>query len=198
MLWMTILIISLYLLIFISARHITENNKRKRKEKSSYANDSIDKTPTLPRKKDYYKKPFMTKTEYYFYSIFKKLEDEFDIVIQPQVNLATIIDKPESHYQNELYRNIDFAIFTSDYKDLLLLIEINDRTHNTFKRRKRDYKVDQICDNANIKLIKYYTNMPNEKNYVQERIRRILINDGIKKKEKFNINDNITTVIKSF
>ena len=54
----------------------------------------------LFRKKDsdtynytYVKKDLITKYEYYFYNIFKELENEFDIVIMPQVPLCSIVKK---------------------------------------------------------------------------------------------------------
>lgn len=122
------------------------------------------------------KKQFMTSSELYFYHILKELENELDIVIHPQTNLATIINKKNSIYRSELFRNIDFAIFSKDYAKLLLLIEINDKTHNRNDRIKRDEKVKSICNSANIKLIKFYTNMPNKKDYVKNRIKEYINN----------------------
>ena len=67
----------------------------------------------------YVLKPLMTAYEYKFYQILKTLEDEYIIV--PQLNLASIVKKMNNNkYYNELFRNIDFAIFTKDYKKLLL------------------------------------------------------------------------------
>lgn len=78
---------------------------------------------------NYFQKKFITQTEYYFYDILKELEDELDIIIHPQVNLASIIYKDNRLYNNELFRNIDFGIFSKNYEKILLLIEINDKTH---------------------------------------------------------------------
>lgn len=120
---------------------------------------------------DYSIKNIMTDYERYFYNILLELENECNIKIHPQLNLSSVIQKDtNTKYQNELFRNIDFAIFTSDYSTLLLLIEVNDATHNTKRRRNRDNKVDIICKNANIKLIKFYSNMPNHKKYIKDRI----------------------------
>ena len=114
-------------------------------------------------------KPLMTNYEYNFYNIIKPLENNFIIV--PQLNLASVIKKTNNDkYYSELFRNIDFAIFTKDYQKLLLLIEINDISHNNPNRKERDLKVRNICQNANINLITFYTNKPNEPNYVINRI----------------------------
>lgn len=117
----------------------------------------------------YQVKPLMTDYEYKFFNILKNIENVYSIV--PQLNLASIIRKTNNdRYYNELFRNIDFAIFTKDYKKLLLLIEINDNTHNQPKRKERDLKVKSICNDANIRLITFYTNKPNDPNYVIKRI----------------------------
>lgn len=89
--------------------------------------------------KIYERKEFMSTYELLFYEKIKDLENEYKIV--PQVNLATIVKKINRGYINELFKNIDFAIFDKDYKNVLLLIEINDSTHNKINRKDRDLKV---------------------------------------------------------
>jgi len=121
----------------------------------------------------YLKKCFMTKTELYFFNVLKELEDELNIVVHPQLNLASIIYKKtyNNNYHNELFRNIDFAVFSKNYEKLLLLIEINDSTHKQVERIQRDKNVDIICKKANIELIKFYTDKPNEEKYIKDRIK---------------------------
>lgn len=121
----------------------------------------------------YVLKPLMTAYEYKFYQILKTLEDEYIIV--PQLNLASIVKKMNNNkYYNELFRNIDFAIFTKDYKKLLLLIEINDETHNQRKRKDRDLKVKKICNDIGVSIMTFYTKYPNKKKYVLNRIEKEL------------------------
>ena len=109
--------------------------------------------------------------EYDFLTKFIDLEDELHINIVPQVNLASIIQKvSNSRFNTELFRNIDFGIFSADYSKILLLIELNDESHNNFHRKKRDIKVHEICNKAGIKLITFYTKYSNEKEYVKGRI----------------------------
>lgn len=121
----------------------------------------------------YSKKDLMTKYELNFYYKIKELENDYMII--PQLNLATVIKKEgKFKYQNELFRNIDFAIFSKDYKELLLLIEINDNTHNTKKRQYRDIKVKKLCNDIKVELITFYTKYPNSKEYVVNRIKNHL------------------------
>lgn len=117
----------------------------------------------------YISKPIMTDYEYKFYQMIKALENKYIII--PQLNLASVVKKINNNrYYNELFRNIDFAIFSKDFKKLLLLIEINDQSHNNQNRKDRDLKVKKICNDINVKLITFYTKYPNEKNYVINRI----------------------------
>lgn len=121
----------------------------------------------------YKRKELLTDEEKYFYSLFKNFKDNYEIM--PQVNLATVVKKlGNQKYQTELFRNIDFGIFSKNYEELLLLIEINDQTHNTYQRKKRDIKVRTICQIADIKLITFHTNFPNKPDYVINRIKNEL------------------------
>ena len=125
----------------------------------------------------YKQKKFVTETEQYFYQIFLEIEKEYDVKVQAQINLASIIEKKIKHkYANELFRNIDFGIFDKNLEHLLLAIEINDRTHLKKERKLRDEKVDNILKDANIKIIKFYTDKENKRIYV---INRILKNIGL-------------------
>ncbi|MCL2631263.1 MAG: DUF2726 domain-containing protein [Firmicutes bacterium] len=95
-------------------------------------------------------------------------------IVQPQVNLASVIGKiSDSRYQNELYRNIDFGVFDRSFK-VLALIELNDKTHNERGRIERDMKVREICKQADIPLITFWTNYENQEGYIQKRIDEVL------------------------
>ena len=118
----------------------------------------------------YHKKSFLTNYEKTFFTKLKEIEKYGNYIVHPQINLATIVHKKSNQkYNSELFRNIDFAIFNNNY-ELLLLIELNDSTHNETKRKIRDAKVKKICEEANIKLITFYTKYPNEKEYIINRV----------------------------
>ena len=121
----------------------------------------------------YKKKRIMTNCERSFYNKIKCLELEYIVI--PQVNLASIISKENNNrYYNDLFRNIDFAIFDADLQNVLLLIELNDETHNLKKRKRRDIKIKKICNAAGIPLLFFYTKYPNEKDYVINRIKNVI------------------------
>ena len=120
------------------------------------------------------KETYMSKCERNFYQKLLPLKNE-GFNIETQINLSTIVKKCykdtgfETKYRNELFRNIDYGIFTADYQ-LLVLIELNDSSHNANERKIRDQRVNEICQKANIKLLTFRTSMPNENSYVLNRI----------------------------
>lgn len=150
------------LIIYLIIKKFKPKNNSKNKNQSS--------------KTKYQSKQLMSEYEKYFYEILSKNFAQ-EYIIMPQVNLASIIEKIKDfpkQYQNELYRNIDFGIFDKNSMKPLLLIEINDKTHNQPDRIKRDLKVKEICNQANIKLITFYTKYENKPNYIVSRIKKEL------------------------
>jgi len=124
----------------------------------------------------YNSKSILTDYEKFFFNI---INEEFsnDYFVMPQVNLASIVKKIKdfpSQYQNELNRNIDIGIFDKNNMQPILLIEINDKTHNQKSRIDRDKKVHNICNIAQIPIITFYSNLPNKKDYIIKRIKNII------------------------
>ena len=160
----TITIIAFMILIFYA---IISHFGHSASDDSSDDNDNNLDGPIIT----YIPKRFLSNNEYNFLNKFIDLENELHVNIVPQVNLASIIDKvSDSKFHNELFRNIDFGIFSADYSKLLLLIELNDESHNKKKKKKRDIKVRDICNKDGIKLITFYTKYHNKKEYVKSRI----------------------------
>lgn len=131
----------------------------------------------------YYKKRYMTYNESKFYNKLVNLFNDRFIVVA-QVPLSSVIKKVSSEtrtYQNELYKTIDFALVDKNDLEPMILIELNDDTHNQKNRQARDIKVKELCEKANIKLITFWDNYPNEENYIKERINKELSRQFIKK-----------------
>ena len=105
-------------------------------------------------------------------------------IIQPQVPLRMIISKDGEElgkYANELHKYIDFGLFDKNYK-LLALIELNDKSHTLKERHERDLKVQEICNQANIPLITFWTHG----NQTNENIRYIIEKEIKNAKRKTN------------
>lgn len=101
------------------------------------------------------KKSLMTDCEKaYFASIVRTLPPGY--ICLPQIPLSAVVEKTGGGRQGELNRVLDFCIVDEQYTPLLA-IEINDRTHETYKRRERDRKVKTICSAAGLPLITAWT-----------------------------------------
>lgn len=170
----SVAIIVLSILLYVVTKIADYEISRKNKSTANYY------------ERTYHPKPFLTASESIFLSKLLELENEINVRIVPQVNLGTIIRKESnSRWQSELNRNVDYGIFSKDYSKLLLLIELNDSSHMTPNRKERDRRVKDICKEAGIKLITFYTSMPNEKVYVKNRVKKCIY-DGTLPYSNFN------------
>ena len=148
----------IYLLLYIAI-----NIYKKKKHYIETIDNGITKNSSI-----YKSKPFLTPYEMGFYKKLSRLE-QYGFIVIPQVNLATIIEKENTRFRSELFRNIDFGIFNKEF-NLKLLIELNDKTHHEYNRRNRYLMVKKILDECNIKLLNFYSNYPNEQSYVVNRV----------------------------
>ena len=144
-----ILAIIFFLLLIILWKALKKESKKNKStfnKNIDYIIKEYDITPEENNNDNitiYEQKPLMSNYEFKFYKILEELKEEYEIM--PQINLASIIKKINNNkYYSELFRNIDFAIFSKDYKELLLLIEINDKTHNELSRKDRDLKIKKF------------------------------------------------------
>ena len=143
------------------------------KDYSYEAKDAIDKD-NVTTDADYVKKPIMSKKEIDFYRKLKTLCPE-GYILQCQIPLSSIVEKhSESKFANELFRTVDFGFLNATTFEVQLLIELNDNTHNQAKRIYRDAKVKDICAKAGIKLITFWTNYPNQTDYIKSKIQQFI------------------------
>lgn len=128
------------------------------------------------------------KTEKYLYNIKDSLMSLSEIkyynaikgvipdgyLIFPQINLAAFIDRTDdAKFHNELFRNVDFLITDKEYRPKII-VEINDRSHLTNERKSRDEKVQKICEEAGIPILKLWTSYGINPEYIREKITEIL------------------------
>lgn len=113
---------------------------------------------------------FVTQTERPYLTAIKHILPE-QYYVQPQVCLRSIIERTDNaYYQNDLYKIVDAAVFERVTFKPVLLIEINDSTHNQPKRIERDEKVKKICEEAGLPLITFWTKFAVDEKYIQKRI----------------------------
>ena len=117
------------------------------------------------------KKTLITSMEQKFFSAIKKALPEGYLVF-PQINLATFIQATDSTvYHNELFRNVDFLVTDAAYKPRIA-IEINDQTHRQSDRKERDKKVKDICAEAGIPLVSFWTSYGVNQEYIQKKLQK--------------------------
>lgn len=115
------------------------------------------------------RKTLISKSEQNYYHAIKEAVPEGYCVF-PQINLASFIDRTDdARFHNELFRNVDFLITDADYKPKIV-IEINDQTHLNAERRERDKKVQNICEEAGIPILKLWTSYGVNTEYIRNRI----------------------------
>ena len=145
----------------------------------------------------YNKKPVVTQMEKsYMTCIQEQLPEGYHLLLQS--NLATFIEKNDSSkYQNELFRNVDFLVTDADYIPQFV-IEINDRSHNTYQRRERDKKVHMICDEAGIPIITLWTFYGVSSSYIKKRISETIEALPVKRVHHFSETENIEQAVSDY
>ena len=115
------------------------------------------------------RKTLISKSEQGFFNAVKSCVPEGYCVF-PQINLASFIDRTDdARFHNELFRNVDFLITDSEYAPKFI-IEINDQTHLNNDRKERDEKVQKICEEAGIPILKLWTSYGINPEYIKARI----------------------------
>ena len=121
------------------------------------------------------KRAVLSKPELEFYKLLKDFlsPEHFDIL--PETALVSVIEKlTQTGYRNELFRIADFCIVNASSTEPLLLIELNDASHNRADRKERDRRVREICDRAGMPLIAFTLEEARDAGYVRKTLKRYL------------------------
>lgn len=132
--------------------------------------------PTFSDKENFLyslKRSLISHNEQLFYDAIKEVIPDGYFVF-PQINLASFIDRTDdARFHNELFRNVDFLITNEKYQPHIV-IEINDQTHLNSDRKERDEKIQKICEEAGIPIIKFWTSYGINKDYIKAQIEKQL------------------------
>lgn len=127
----------------------------------------------IPDGASYSKKDsLLSAPEYDFLCLLRGIVDLKRCEILPQISLNAVITKHNASYRNELFRLADFCIADSATFEPLLLIELNDKSHERDDRRLRDEKVRAICDAAKMPIVSFTLEEATDPRFVAGRIRR--------------------------
>ena len=116
------------------------------------------------------KERIMTDTELKFYNLLKIIVNKYNLQIFTQVALNQIVHAESKRGRIQIgAKSIDYVI-TDIYGNIKFCIELDDYSHQRNDRIKRDNLVNEICRNANIKLLR----IPVEQAFIVERIEKII------------------------
>ncbi len=116
----------------------------------------------------------MTPTELKFYRELKKITDELDLEIFPQVNLEKIIqikDKNQKERNKIKSRSIDYTIVNNRNCKIVACLELDDYSHNRENVKRNDEFKNEIFKQVNIPLIRIKV----QSNYNMKEIKEKLI-----------------------
>lgn len=164
--WTLILIIAILAIILI-IEEIQKNNAKQEKE--------IKNLNNLP----YIRKNLMTKNEWAFYKGLKPVADKMNLTIIAKTRLADFVDIKKgiskSEWQTAFNRvnkkHIDFTLCKPENLFPVLLIELDDSSHNTDKVKARDEFVEKVLEQTGYKLLRV-----NGANGIEEKIKEMLNN----------------------
>lgn len=125
------------------------------------------------------KEYIMTRTERKFYIELKKITDELDMTIFPQVDLERIIKVIDDNYRDRnriKSRSIDYTIVQKNNYKIICCIELDDYSHNTRKAQKADNFKNELFEKVKIPLHRIKVNSY----YDKEEIKKILQQDLLK------------------
>lgn len=118
----------------------------------------INAATEFPYEKTY----LLTKNEWYFYKALKPIADKMGYSIITKVRLADLIkvknrlsDKEKIKYFSKIKsKHLDFILCNPDNLAPVLIIELDDNSHNRQDRKERDSFVDTALTTAGYKILR--------------------------------------------
>lgn len=157
----TIAIIAVAVVFVIS---IIWNSMQKSKKSKNTVITKQEEPSENPDLKDNEKFPYvlnsalLTNKEAKFYKSLKPIADKLNLSIFSKIRIADIVSAPKDT-QNYIKwfnyiksKHVDFVLFDDKFKPLLV-IEVDDLTHDTAKGIKRDEFVDKVFNQVGLKIL---------------------------------------------
>lgn len=137
--------VGLLFIVFYFAKNINNNSAEK-----------------LPDKLPYHAKHILTKPEYSFYKVLRKVCDQHNCLICPKVGLKDIASvSSKENYSHWFYKisskHVDFIITDNNLK-VLFAIELDDKSHNREDVKEKDKFKDLFFKSIEIPLYRITLN----------------------------------------
>lgn len=152
------MIIAIVVIIALVAYIVIEKNKKPqaKTERPAEAEATIKDIEKLP----YKKKLLLTKNEWAFYKTLKPVADELGYSILAKIRVADLVEVAVSDrsewqkYFNKINKkHIDFALAKPENLQIVLLIELDDNSHND-TQKKRDEFIEALYKQTGYKLLR--------------------------------------------
>lgn len=119
----------------------------------------------------------LTSNERSFYKNLNEAVDD-DFLISFKVRLADLIEPGVSRGSNNWYsqfnkvksKHVDFVLLDKISLETILVIELDDRSHNTFRVKQRDKFVNGALESANINVLRYKSRQLYDSNEIRNLI----------------------------
>lgn len=130
----------------------------------------------LPYKK---KKFFFTVNEKRFYKVLIQASTELDLVLFSKVRIADLLyvttkENWRTHFNKISQKHVDFVLLDKKNLSPILLIELDDPSHNRKDRIERDMFVDDAYENAGMNILHIKTAKSYDKNELKSKIANAL------------------------
>lgn len=150
--------VAIYTLLEGKIKYKLEKNKQQKETYEPQYNRPIQ--VRLP----YHRKNILTNNEYYFYKRLKPIAEKYNLQILTKIRLADLIEVNQEmtkrdwniYFSKIKSKHVDFAI--ADSMKIVLIIELDDKTHQRQERIIRDMFVDDALKVSGYYIVHTYGN----------------------------------------
>ncbi|MBE6798024.1 MAG: DUF2726 domain-containing protein [Ruminococcaceae bacterium] len=154
------IIISPFIMLSI-IKNVKHDRKLKKIYNSENKKNNINANTNTNNKYWYYsKKQLLTNHEKYYYNALIGYANKYNFHLLAKVRLADLVEADERNYSKKQFafykiqaKHIDFALCDKSNLEPVLIIEIDDNTHNDAERIKRDNFVDEVLNKTGYKIV---------------------------------------------
>lgn len=171
-------VVTAIIVLVIKVARKSSSQARQPSEPATQAKNEIEATYTTPY--NFEKRSFiMTRTEQDFY---RRLFQVFGrtYLIYPQVHLSTLLDHRQYHQNWKAAlatiqrKSVDYVFCTTDFR-IVVAIELDDISHDTEDRQRRDYFVNEICQKAGLPLVRFRNGLQLSDDELRDRIQNSIV-----------------------
>ena len=109
----------------------------------------------------YKRKYLLTKNEWYFYKALKPIADELGYIVLTKIRMADLVEPNEPNekmkygaFQRIKAKHVDFALAKAENCEVVILIELDDNSHNDHDQLERDAFCDRVYRDCGYKILR--------------------------------------------